>query len=199
MNQLVKQSTSLQTLEGQQTLAMKLRREMGDMPDMGVLVKAAAILIGSDPTIKPHDPERYVETMVAHLSKYPRFVLERIIDPRNGVMTLHPFPPKIADVERFAMPIWDAADRQLRNADNTVKQLAPPEDEISKEDQEYVRAGFKKLLGGIHETNVLNAPKRKPDLRSQSSSDEAIREKEGWRKPEPKVDPEQEPTPKQEG
>lgn len=148
MNELVaRQSTAARTLDVERAEALRLERDLSERPSPDELVQAAEMMIGSSPSAKPHNPEIYVKTMVAHLSKYPKFVLERIVDPRDGVITLHPFAPAIADVEKFAKPIWNEMSNRLKSKRRAVEQLEPPKQpEISDAERQQISDGLKALV-----------------------------------------------------
>lgn len=183
MNQMIpKQSTApLNSLEGQQAEAMRLQREADARCSPEELMNAVEMLMASFPHLKPADPKGYVETMVAHLSKYPSIIVQRIIDPRSGVVTRTKFPPVIAEIAEFAEPLWAEHHQALRRAKGAVAQLSTPTDmEIPEAERKAIAEGLRDLSKQLGQSmSMKNAGKRKPHPRTRCASGEAIRKHMG--------------------
>ena len=155
MNQIAqRQSTSPRTLEGLKAEVLKLEREVHDFPSRDELVSAAQRIISAYPNAKPSDPQGYVDTMVAYLSKYPRVVLDKISDPRSGIVTRCTFPPVVAEVEEFARPLVDRLCGRLYREREAVEQIEARGREPTEEERRDVGEQVKHLAANMKAGDV---------------------------------------------
>lgn len=178
MNQIAqRQSTSLPALDRERATVLRLRGEFGDMPDKEALTKAAEMIVAAYPNSRPPDAKSYVKTMIAHLSKYPRVVLEQIIDPRTGVITKTVYPPVVADIEEFAGPIMRQMERALASASRAVRQIESHEPELSDEERKAMADRLRNLAKKIGSDSEAEAEERRKatPYSTQCKSGEAIR------------------------
>lgn len=155
------------------------------MPDKEALTKAAEMIVAAYPNSRPPDAKSYVKTMIAHLSKYPRVVLEQIVDPRTGVITKTVYPPVVADIEEFAGPIVRQMERSLASASRAIRQIEGHEPELSdeqrKEMADRLRALAKKIGSDSEPETQSKRSARLPN--TQCASGEAIRAHLGRQQP----------------
>ena len=128
---------------------MRLERELHDFPSRDELVDTAQRIIAAYPNARPSDPQGYVDTMVAHLSKYPRVVLQKIADPMSGVVTQCTFPPVVAEVETFAKPHAERLSAKLYREREAVEQIEARDREPTAEERRDVGEQVKEFAAGL--------------------------------------------------
>jgi len=186
MNQIAKrQSTSPPALDSERATKLRLEGEFRDKPDAEALAHAVEMIVAAYPNNKPSNPQVYVDTMIAHLTKYPRVVLEQIVDPRTGVITKTEFPPVVADIEKFAAPILQRMSDQLARSTHAVNQIESREPEISDEERtemaDRLRGLAKKMRADSDEDKETRKASRPRHETCQPG--DAIRAHEGLEKP----------------
>lgn len=87
-------------------------------------------LIGFYPTITASDPEIYAAGLVHIFSHYPAHLVTEAVNPLNGLLSLHDFPPTMKQVKEFLEPRHQA---EIRKADmearfNRKRLPEPPRD-----------------------------------------------------------------------
>lgn len=73
--------------------------------------KAGRAIVGPHPRTDVEDPEMYFTTIAAILSEYPQAVLDRIADPRTGIVRKVKFLPRPQEIAEFC----DAELQRRRN------------------------------------------------------------------------------------
>lgn len=109
------------------------------------LAQAAECILSAYPHASPHDPDRYIASVIAFLSAYPLFVVKQVADPRVGIVTRCKFLPTIAELREAADSVRRPKANQLAQKLAIARQIHERRGEISAEDRAHVAERMNEL------------------------------------------------------
>ena len=99
------------------------------------------------------------------LSEFPDQVLQRLCDPKTGIVTSHTFLPSIHEMRNFCNAEWDRiTPRTVEDREDEIKQISGSGDIETPAEREarraIIKAKFQELIKDLQRTNIYTSVRK---------------------------------------
>ena len=129
-------------------------------------IKAVGIILSCYPSANREGIDNYYKMASESLSEFPDQVLQRLCDPKTGIVTSHTFLPSIHEMRNFCKKEWDKiTPRTVEDREDEIKQLygsvdieTPAEREVRRA---KVKAKFQELMKELSLGSLSNSMRKR--------------------------------------
>jgi hypothetical protein len=128
-------------------------------------IKAVGIILSCFPSANRDGIENYYKMASESLSEFPDEILQKLCDPKTGIVTTSTFLPSISELRAFCHREWDKlTPRRVDDQAEEAKRLYGPADVETLEEREARRAiikqKFKQLLADLELATAMNSMRK---------------------------------------
>ena len=128
-------------------------------------IKAVGIILSCYPSANREGIDNYYKMASESLSEFPDQVLQRLCDPKTGIVTSHTFLPSIHEMRNFCNAEWDRiTPRTVEDREDEIKQISGSGDIETPAEREarraIIKAKFQELIKDLQRTNIYTSVRK---------------------------------------
>jgi hypothetical protein len=129
-------------------------------------IKAVGIILSCYPSANREGIDNYYKMASESLSEFPDQVLQRLCDPKTGIVTSHTFLPSIHEMRNFCNKEWDRiTPRRVEDREEEIKQISGSVDVETLAEREarraVVKAKFQELIKELSLGSLSNSMRKR--------------------------------------
>ena len=130
-----------------------------------IAIKAVGIILSCYPSANREGIDNYYKMASESLSEFPDQVLQRLCDPKTGIVTSHTFLPSIHEMRNFCNAEWDRiTPRRIDDREDEIKQISGSVDIETPTERKarraIVKAKFQELIKDLQRTNIYTSMRK---------------------------------------
>ena len=131
-----------------------------------IAIKAVGIILSCYPSANREGIDNYYKMASESLSEFPDQVLQRLCDPKTGIVTSHTFLPSIHEMRNFCNKEWDKiTPRRIDDREDEIKQISGSVDIETPAEREarraIVKAKFQDLIKELSLGSLSNSMRKR--------------------------------------